>query len=96
MDSTGKCPPQAAGSFRPSGRTFQLDRGGGGSAGGSGGSRPPHRPRRQMSPGVRGGAGCGAAEGELSLPGWRSPTVPLADTMEQRVWGVFLLGFFSF
>lgn len=36
MDSTGKSPPppQAAGSFRPSGRTFQLDRG---SAGGSGG-----------------------------------------------------------
>lgn len=94
MDSTGKCPPQAAGSFPPSGRTFQLDRGGGGSAGGSGGSRPPHRPRRQMSPGVRGGAGCGAAEGELSLPGWRSPTVPLADTMEQRVWGFF--GFFFF
>lgn len=57
MDSTGKSPPQAAGSFRPSGRTFQLDRGGGGSAGGSGGSRLPHRPRRQMSPGVLRGSG---------------------------------------
>lgn len=83
MDSTGKSPPQAAGSFRPLGRTFQLDRGDGGSSGGRGGSRPPHRPHRQMSPGVCGAAG--DAEGELSLPGWRSPMVPLSDSMEQRV-----------
>lgn len=65
MDSTGKSPPQAAGSFRPLGRTFQLDRGDGGSAGGRGGSRPPHRPHRQMSP--------GDAKGELSLPGLEEP-----------------------